>query len=179
MSSLDILKSIYKPYRYTKNGNVTIVYSSSGNFVIKGQNKDLFGLFNYLESRGFTSFPKLVRNYRNEENVFEYLEEENIPKNQKMEELISTLASLHNKTVHFKDTNIDNFKEIKELVEENITYQRNFYEGLFLNACKDEFQSPSEYLFVRNYYKLKQNLAFVNDEINNWYDLVSSKKNKQ
>ena len=41
MSSLDILKSKYKPYRYTINNNVTIVESSSGKFVIKKQNKDL------------------------------------------------------------------------------------------------------------------------------------------
>ena len=174
MSSLDILRSIYKPYRYTLYKGVTIIESTSGKFVIKKQEKDLFGLFNYLETRGFTNMPKLVRNYRNLENVFEYVNEDDIPKEQKLDELVSILATLHNKTVYFKTTSIDNYKEIKELIDDNIHYMKYYYEGLFLNICKEEYQSPSKYLFARNYYKIRQSLNFCADNLDKWYESVQN-----
>ena len=33
--SLEVLKAIYKPYRYTIKGKVTILETSSGDFIIK------------------------------------------------------------------------------------------------------------------------------------------------
>ena len=172
MSSLDILQSIYKPYRYTINKGITIVESTSGKFVIKKQNKDLYSLFNYLTSRGFTNMPTLV--YKNQENVFTYNEEDIIPKEQKLDNLASVIASLHNKTVYYKNTSIDNYKEIKELIEDNIHYMQLEYEGLFLNICKEEYMSPSKYLFARNYYKIVQNLKYTEDKLNNWYSITQN-----
>ena len=176
MSSLDILKSIYKPYRYTLNNHVTIVDSSSGKFVIKKQNKDLFTLFNYLHNRGFDSFPEIKHNYRNEENVFEYIEEDAIPEEQKLEEMAALLASLHNKTVYYKKASLDGFKEIYDAVHSNISYLSSYYESLYLNICKEEFVSPSKYLFARNYYKVRQSLAFCKEEIDAWYNLVKDEE---
>ena len=45
--SLDILKDIYKPYRYTIKGKATILETTSGDFIIKEKNKDLNELYNY------------------------------------------------------------------------------------------------------------------------------------
>ena len=174
MSSLELLKSIYKPYRYTINKNVTIVDSSSGKFVVKKQNKDLFTLFNYLSSRGFDHYPKIVKNYRNEENVFEFIEEDEIPGNQKLEDLAEVLSSLHNRTVYYKSVSIDNYKEIFDNIDNNIKYLSNYYESLFLNILKEEFVSPSKYLFARNYSKIKQALLFCEEELNAWYKLVEN-----
>lgn len=177
MSSLDILKSVYKPYRYTLNKNVTIVDSSSGRFVIKKQNKDLFTLFNYLSNRGFDCYPKLVQNYRNEENVFEYIEEDLIPEEQKLTDLAALLASLHNKTVYYKKVSLDDYKEIYEAVINNISYLSTYFESHFLSICKEEFVSPSKFLFARNYYKIRQSLAFCKEEIEIWYEIVKDKEN--
>ncbi|MBQ6840776.1 MAG: hypothetical protein IJO63_01510 [Bacilli bacterium] len=175
MSSLEILKSVYKPYRYTLNKNVTIVESTSGKFVVKKQQKDLFSLFNYLENRGFNNYPEIIKNYRNEENVFEYLEEENIPKEQKLIDLAELLASLHNKTVYYKKVSIDDYKEIYESIGNNISYLSNYYESLFLSTCKEEYLSPGKYLFSRNYYKFRECLNFCKEELDLWYDLVKEK----
>ena len=172
MSSLDILKSVYKPYRYTIKSNVTIAESTSGKFVIKKQNKDLFTLFNYLNNRGFENFPKIVQNYRNEENVFEFIEEDPIPEEQKLIDLADLLASLHNKTVYYKKTSLDDFKEVYDAVSNNISYLSSYFEAMFLNICKEEFVSPSNYLFARNYYKVRQSLSFCKEELDEWYDLV-------
>ena len=177
MSSLEILKSLYKPYRYTLNKNVTIVESTSGKFVIKKQNKELFSLFNYLSSRGFNNFPKLIQNYRNEENVFEYIDEKYIPSEQKFVDLASVIASLHNKTIYHKRVSIDDYKEIYDSVLNNVSYLGVYFEGLFLNSCKEEFMSPSKYLFTKNYYKIRQSLNFCKEEIEIWYEMVKDKVN--
>ncbi len=174
MSSLDLVKSIYKPYRYTLNKSVTIIESTSGKFIIKKQNKDLYSLFNYLDSRGFYCHPKLVNNYRNEDNIFEYIEEEQIPAEQKLEDLSMLLASLHNKTVYYKSTTLDDYKEIYDDIDNNIRYLNNYYESLFLNICKEEYLSPSKYLFTRNYYKIKAAITFCQDELESWFDLVKN-----
>lgn len=175
MSSLDILKSLYKPYRYTLNKNVTIVESSSGKFVVKKQNKDLFTLFNYLENRGFNNFPEIVKNYRNEENIFAYVDEDYIPEEQKLVDLAALLASLHNKTVYYKKVPLDDYKEIYDAIDNNIRYLNSYFEVLFLDICKEEFVRPSKYLFSRNYYKIKQSLNFCKEELDNWYELVKEK----
>lgn len=174
MSSLDILKSVYKPYRYTLNNNVTIVESSSGNFVVKKQNKDLFTLFNYLSNRGFNHYPEIVHNYRNEENVFEYIKEDFIPSEQKLIDLADLLASLHNKTVYYKKASLDDVKEIYDAIDNNISYLSSYFEALFLSVLKEEFVSPSKYLFARNYYKIKQSLLFCREELSSWYEMVES-----
>ena len=70
------------------------------------ENKDLYTLFNYLNKRGFDNFPKLIKNFRDEENLFEYVEEEQIFEEQKLLEMSSVVASLHNKTVYFKKTKL-------------------------------------------------------------------------
>ena len=80
--SLDILKAIYKPYRYTIKGKATILETTSGDFLIKEKNKDLNELYNYLISRGFDNFPKLIDSSRKDINVFEYVESITMPKEQ-------------------------------------------------------------------------------------------------
>lgn len=172
MSSLDILKSVYKPYRYTLNNSVTIAESSSGKFVVKKQNKDLFTLFNYLHNRGFNSYPNIIKNYRNEENVFEFIESDILPMEQKLMSLSETLASLHNKTVYHKKVSLDDYKEIYESIDSNIKYLSTHFEAIFLKILKEEFVSPSKYLFARNYYKIRQSLKFCKEELDNWYNLV-------
>ena len=72
--SLEVLKNIYKPYRYTIRGNVLILETTSGDFVVKEKNNDksMHELYAYLMSRSFTNFPALVDASRNDVNVYEY-----------------------------------------------------------------------------------------------------------
>ena len=70
MSNLEEIKNQFKPYRYTKKGNVTILESTSGNIVVKEKNKDLSGIFNYLKTRNFDYFPKMINSDRLNANVF-------------------------------------------------------------------------------------------------------------
>ena len=46
--TLEILKSIYKPYKYTIKGKATILETMTGEYIIKVKDKDLIDLYNYL-----------------------------------------------------------------------------------------------------------------------------------
>lgn len=177
MNNLSYIKSVYKPFRITKNKSAMIIDSTEGKFVLKKENKDLYTLFNYLNKRGFSNFPKLVKNFRDEENLFEYVSEDETFKEQKLSALSGVLSSLHNKTVYFKSTSIDNYKEIYENISSNLKYIANYYNVMFLSFLNDEYQSPSKYLFSRNYFKIKEAIKFCSDELENWYNLVQDKEN--
>ncbi len=177
MNNLSYIKSVYKPFRITKNKSAMIIDSTEGRFVLKKENKDLYTLFNYLNKRGFNNFPKLVKNFRDEENLFEYVSEDDTFKEQKLASLSGVLSSLHNKTVYFKSTSLDNYKEIYENISSNLKYISNYYNVMFLTFLNDEYQSPSKYLFSRNYFKIKEAIKFCSDELENWYNLVQDKEN--
>ena len=57
MNSLDLITKLYKPYKITKKGKCTIIYSMEGNFVIK-ENSNIKDIYKYLDSRQFYNHPK-------------------------------------------------------------------------------------------------------------------------
>lgn len=172
--SLEILKAIYKPYRYTIKGKTTILETTSGDFIIKPKNKDMNELYNYLTNRGFMNFPKIIDASRDEVNVFEYVEDTKLPKEQKCEDLIELIASLHNKTSYFKEVSSDKFKTIYENIKSNINYLTNYYNTLYEIGFNEDYESPSNYLLLRNYYKLDASLKYAEKELDEWYSLVTS-----
>lgn len=172
--SIEILKSIYKPYRYTIKGKSTILETTCGDFIIKPKNKDINELYTYLTNRGFMNYPKIIDSSRDEVNVFEYVEDIKLPKEQKCDDLIEIIASLHNKTSYFKEVSEDKFKSIYEDIKSNINYLSNYYNTLYEIGFNEVYASPSNYIFMRNYYKLNSALEYAKSELENWYSLVTS-----
>ncbi len=170
--SLDILKAIYKPYRYTIKGKATILETTQGDFLIKEKNKDLNELYNYLISRGFDNFPKLIDSSRKDINVFEYVESITMPKEQICDDIIDLIASLHNKTSYFKEVSEDKFKSIYEDIKGNISYLKNYYDTLYEIGFSEVYMSPATYQLMRNFYKINAALDFCNREIDEWYELI-------
>lgn len=170
--TLDILKAIYKPYRYTIKGKATILETTSGDFIVKEKNKDLNELYNYLISRGFDNFPKLIDSSRKDLNVFEYIDTINMPKEQMCDDIIDLIASLHNKTSYFKEVSEDKFKSIYEDIKSNISYLKNYYDTMYEIGFSEEYMSPETYLFMRNFYKINAALDFCLKEIDEWYNLI-------
>ena len=178
-SSLEVLKKIYKPYRYTIKGNVVILYTTSKDLVVKKKNdKNISETYRYLKSRGFYNFPEIVDDSRDGVNVFEYIEDTKMPKEQKASDLINVISSLHNKTTYYKVVSDDVFKSIYDSIKSNIDYLEYYYESLVNNIKKIEYPSPSEYLIIRNSSKIFSCLNFCKSELNNWFDLVKD-ENKQ
>ena len=172
--SIEILKSIYTPYRYTIKGKSTILETTCGDFIIKPKNKDINELYTYLTNRGFMNYPKIIDSSRDEVNVFEYVEDIKLPKEQKCDDLIEIIASLHNKTSYFKEVSEDKFKSIYEDIKSNISYLSNYYNTLYEIGFNEVYASPSNYIFMRNYFKINAALEYANSELDNWYSLVTN-----
>lgn len=172
--SLEVLKNIYKPYRYTIKGKATVLETTSGEFVIKPKDKDLNGLYNYLLSRNFNNFPNLIDSSRKDVNVFEYVEDIKMPLEQKCDDLIELIASLHNRTSYYKEVSEDTFKAIYEDIYANIIYLKNYYSSLYDLGFKEVYPSPSTYLFMRNYSKVAASIDFCETELEAWYELVKN-----
>ena len=181
MNKIDNITKLYRPYRYTLKGNCTIIDSTSGSFVIKKkpENKDLISIFNYLKSRGFSYFPDIVLDNRDDVYIYPFLEEDNIFNPKKGEDLINLVGLLHSKTSYNKEVSEETHKEIYENIKNNILYLKDYYLKYFDLFLHDIYLSPSKYEFVRNYSKIKSALDFSEKELDDWYNLVKEKKDER
>lgn len=179
--SLEVLKDIYKPYRYTIRGHVIILSTTSGDFVVK-EKKDstnIKELYAYLRSRSFDNFPALIDESRNEVNVYEYLNDVSMPVEQKSLDMIDLISNLHNKTTFYKTVTEDTFKEIYDTIKSNIDYLKKYYDDFYEKVKKDIYMSPSNYLLIRNIYKIFAALDFCNHELDEWFSIVKSQNKKR
>ena len=177
-NSIEVLKSIYKTYRYTLKGNVTLLQTMSGDFVVKKKINDIKTIYNYLKSRNFDYFPKLIDDSRSDVNVFEYVQDVDMPKEQKALDLINVVSLLHNKTTYYKVVSDDVFKSIYDSIKSNIDYLQYFYDNLFNSIKNIEYMSPSQYFLIRNSSKIFSCLDFCSKELNEWFELTKN-ENKQ
>lgn len=168
------INEIFNPSKITLIGKSTIVNTDSGKYVIKQKNKDINSLFNYLEGRSFNNYPNLIDEY-DDNYVYEYLEDNKMPINQKATDMATVLSNLHYKTSHYKMVVKDNIKEIYENILSNINYYEDYYNRLFKEAENEEFMRPSYYLLIRNQTKIISLLKFLKDETDKWYNSVINK----
>lgn len=178
-NSIEILKQIYKPYRYTLKGNITLLQTTSGDFVVKPKNNDIKSIYSYLKSRNFDYFPSLIDESRNDVHVFEYVKDTPMPKEQKASDLMNLVALLHNKTTYYKVVNDDTFKSIYDTIKSNIDDLQRYYDKLIIEIHGMEYMSPSSYLIIRNSSKIFSCLLFCQSELDNWFELVKEEKKQR
>ena len=170
-NSLEVLSKIYKPIRITKINNCYVMKTMEQDIVVKMSSKINYKkLYNYLKSRNFGYFPKLISNNRDGVNVFEYVEDVNISLEQKALDLIKVVALLHSKTTYFKEVTKDKYKEIYETLENNLLYVEEVYSKRFDEYILEEYLRPSYYLFLRNYFLITNAIAYAKDKLETWYN---------
>lgn len=177
MSSL--LKKVNKLIpveKYEFKNNSIIVENKNEKYVVKYKksDKDIVELNKYLKSRDFDNYAPLVKNDDNLD-VYDYIDDVSTPLEQKAIDIANTLSLLHNKTTYFKEINKDTYKEIYEVINNNILYLQNYYEVLATDVEKNVFMSPSEYLFIKNLSIINNALRFAKDELDNWLEIVKEK----
>lgn len=156
--------------KITKINNVRLI---NDEFVEKKE-QDLNVLYNYLKSRDFNYFPNLIERKENY-NRYEYIEDYSIDDNQKSQDLIDTLALLHNKTSFNKEVNLDKNKEIYEKLKGYIKHLKDKHNKMIEEFEYFEFPSPSQQVYMYNYSKLIACLGFIDTNIDSWYKLVENK----
>ena len=161
-----------KPYRYDKKGETYITYTKNGIYVIKKNNSNE-EIFNYLKTRNFNYFPKVIES--DELEVMEYIENYNIPDEQKILDLINLVGLLHSKTTHYKEIDFEDYKKIYEDIINNIEYLNSYYTDIITLIESHVYMSPSDYLLARNISHIFGALNFCTEEVEKWYKLIKDK----
>lgn len=166
------------PRKYKKNKKTTYIETDNEKYIIKQKTKDNKYIYDYLKTRNFDYMPEIL-NQNDEYEITKYIEEYNVPKEQKIIDLIHLTSLLHNKTTHFKEITEDNYKEIYEDLNNNIEHLQSYYEDLITIIETKVYMSPCEYLIARNITKIFETLYFSKKELDNWYQLVKEKRKQR
>lgn len=168
-----IEKSNLKPLKYSKKKSIYIISTKDGKYVIKKRKNN--PIMNYLKTRNFDYYPKII----NEDETYqltEFIEEIEVPDEQKIFDLIDLVSLLHYKTTHFKEIDSNYYKGLYEDILNNIEYLESYYNDLITIIDQKEFMAPYEYTLARNIGKIYQSLEFAKGEIEVWYDSVKDEK---
>lgn len=169
-----------KPKCYRKNGNVTIVDSRKGTYVVKEKKDNIDeNIYKYLESRNFTYYPTRIDDDEDKYQITEYIEDINMPEEQKIIDMIDLVSLLHYKTTHYKEVDEDDYKKIYEDIMNNAEYLYSYYIDMISVIETKVYMSPSEYLLARNISKIFASIEFSKGEITKWYDLVKEKRKQR
>ncbi len=146
--------------------------------VIKQNDNNILEIYNYLNSRGFGYLPRLEY-CDNDIYVYEYTSDTNTPDEQRMSDLIKMDALLHNKTVYYKDTSLDEVKEIYENLILKIDSTYNYYDDIITMIESRVYMSPSEYMLARNCSSIFSCLNFCRKELDEWFEIMKNKSKKR
>ena len=176
-NDLKALTDKYKPLKYTIKGKTINLFSTTGDYVIKPTNKNINELFKYLSSRNFSNFPKIVE--QNDKYVtYEYVNSLDTPKEQQLLDMILVVSKLHNKTAYFKEVTEDKYTEIYDNIKSNILFLKDYYSKKYDEAFNEIYSSPSNYYFLLNYSLINNDLVFIENELDEWFNLVKE-QNRQ
>lgn len=168
------------PIRYEFYKNVTIVDTNNKKYVIKEKNReDKTSIFKYLNSRSFDYYPRILSDKTDAYEITEYVEQVDMPDEQKMLDMIDLVALLHSKTTHYEEVDEEEYKEIYEDINNNIAYLYSYYNDLLSIAENSIYMSPSQYMLALNISKIFGALNFCKDEIDKWYSIVKEKRKQR
>ena len=109
-----------------KKGKCLIANINDKKYAIKDKSNDnIKSIYEYLSSRNFDYFPKLIVD-NDKYDIYEYIEEVDNPIEQKAYDMIDLISLLHNKTTYYKEMDIDEYKEIYESVSNKISSRMNY-----------------------------------------------------
>lgn len=144
----------------------------------KNKNNNLIELFDYLETRNFNNFPKVISSDDREIKT-KYIESKDYHEMTKGVELIKTVSQLHYKTLFFKDISKNKYRKVYDTLSGNIEYLKKYYIEMIEKIESSEFMSPKEYLIARNYSIIDSSLSYASKELKSWFKLVENKSKER
>ncbi len=155
--------------RYKKNGKCLIVNNDSKKIVIK---KNKTNIYEYLEYRNFNNYPNIFIDSGYE--LMDYITEIDIPKEQKMVDLINVVSSLHRKTTYYKKINESNIESLYEEIKKKIEDIKLYYDSIMYSVETSIYMSPSYYLLARNISFVYEMIEYCNNNIEKWYKNIKN-----
>lgn len=160
----------FKTNSYKKIRNVIIV---DNRYVLKSNTNYDHRIYNYLTNKDFKYIVECSK-YK-EYDLFPYIDDEDIPKEERGFKLVNILAFLHNKTTYYRETNLDNIKKIYEDLNEKINDFKKYYYEMQDIIEQKMYYSPAEHLLINNISLIYSALDFSKNCLDKWY----SKKEEQ
>ena len=161
--------------KITLKNNIRIIDTGKNLFVIKKRDHKLNDLFKYLKSRGFDYFPEIIYQTKNYD-VYKYINDVEIPKYERANDIIKLITLLHNRTTFYKEIDDNTYKELYENITNNLNYLYNYYDDMANIIEQEEYMSPSNYYFIRNINKVFNMISYAKQEIEKWYSIIEEKK---
>ena len=162
-------KNDIRALSYKKNGNVIIANTNIGKVVIK-KNKNKDYIYNYLNTRNFNYYPDIIE--QEDYVISKYVEDVDIPKEQKILDLVDLVSLMHSKTTHYKNLSEDEYKKIYEDLHNNYEYLYEYYKDVISIIDDKVFMSPSEYLLARNISAIFKSIEMGRNYVENWLKQV-------
>lgn len=164
-------KNNIKARGYQKIGNSVVVDDDNKKYVIN-KHKYKKDILKYLNSRNFNYYPKIYDS-NDDYDICEYIEDNEIPKEQKMNDLIHLTSLLHSKTTFYREVDEADYKTLFEDLLNNCEYLQEYYTDLITIIESKVFMSPPEYLLALNITLIFDSIGYCQSQIKKWYDLVS------
>ena len=158
-------KNDIRALSYKRNGNVIIADTTVGKVVIK-RNKNKDYIYNYLNTRNFDYYPEILDS--EDYIVSKYVEDIDIPPEQKILDLVDLVSLMHSKTTHYKNISEDEYKKIYEDLMNNFEYLYEYYNDLISIIDDKVFMSPSEYLLARNISAIFKSIEIGRGYVEDW-----------
>jgi len=166
--------------KYKMVGKTKILYTDNGTYCLKPkERKDINKVIDYLKTKQFNNILDFRSDDCDEYEITDYIEEIEVPKEEKAMEAIYLISMLHNKTTFYKNISLD---EVKCFYEEHINKIkdiRNYIDNLCYMYDNNLFPSPSEYIFLRNVTLLYNSLDYSKHYINKWYEIMKNKSSRR
>ena len=161
-----------KVEKIEKKGKITIV---NNKYVYKKQLRKA-DFYDYLLGRGFNNFPKVYTSTIDEIELYDYVEEKEVPIEQKIEDLVYLISILHTKTIFDKQIDID---YIKKIYEEQI-YKQNeyldYYQKIQDQIEEEKYISPDNYYLIRNISIIYKSIVESRKYLDKWYEIEKEEK---
>lgn len=179
------LKKIIEKYKFhiygiKEKGNVKIIDTDKGKYVLKKKKRDdLKDIFKYLNGKQFSNFVNTISDEEDEYDIYPFLEDNYLTEEEKILEIAHLMSYLHNKTTTYRKVHIDDIKKFYEQELEKVNYFEQYYESLRIQMEEEFFLSPSKYLFLRNYSFYFQAIYYARNYLEKWYEIVKRKESRR
>ena len=163
------------PKGYEYRNKAIIINTDNGKYVIKKHCNNC-DIYDYLNTRGFYNFPANYNMKGDNFDISSYIDDISVPKEQRIEDLISLLGLLHNKTSYYQEIDLDEIKKNYEDIKQNLFSLLSYYNEL--NDYLDTliFLSPAEYLLIRNISIIYYMISYGLEKVEEWYKIAVSTK---
>lgn len=175
MKEINTLIRDYSPYAYKKFGNAYVVNTKLKKIVIKKRQKN--DIYKYLNSRSFRYYPEILKQ-DNTYLISEFIEDVEMPLEQKILDMVDLVSLLHYKTTYYKEVDQDDYKKIYEDISNNIEHLRGYYDDFITIIESKQYLSPGELALAINISLVFSSLEYARYELNAWLNIIE-KKEKQ